>query len=225
MATCINKNGIVENIDWSGDKLGWTDSNDCNWLMLNAEFPLKVCVKTLSADGIFLRPFYRRISEWSESFFDTRMFSFSWHKNSRICLNHRCQSDCFFWKYIIYDNVLNWGNLEKEKCSLKNKPLQNEAFSSSLRLFLKASSSMAFRIAFGETISCGEDDWILFEEFKSNSLQSRPGFAETRIGKSRSIVSSFLVVRSLTLKRKQIWSSLAFAPTFADLRQLLKHVN
>ena len=85
---------------------------------------------------------------------------------------------------------------------------------------------MALRIAFGETIPCDEeDDCILFVGFKSNSLQSRPGFAETRIGKSRSIISSFLVVRSLTLKRKQIWSSLAFAPTFADLRQLLKHVN
>ena len=93
---------------------------------------------------------------------------------------------------------------------------------------MNASSSMALRIAFGETIPCGddeEDDCILFEGFKSNSLQSRPGFAETRIGKSRSMMSSFLVVRSLTLKRKQIWSSLAFAPTFADLRQLLKHVN
>ena len=115
---------------------------------------------------------------------------------------------------------------------LKSKPLQKAAFSSWLKLFLNSSSSMALRIAFGETIFCmspcdddKKEDCILFEEFKSNSLQSRPGFAEIRIGKSRSIISSFLVVRSLTLKRKQIWSSLDFAPPFAARRQLLKQVN
>ena len=91
---------------------------------------------------------------------------------------------------------------------------------------------MALRIAFCETIFCmspcdddKKEDCILLEEFKSNSLQSRPGFAEIRIGKSRSIISSFLDVLSLTLNRKHIWSSLDFAPPFAALRQLLKQVN
>ena len=91
---------------------------------------------------------------------------------------------------------------------------------------------MALRIAFGDTIFCmsprdddKKEDCILLEEFKSNSLQSRPGFAEIRIGKSRSIISSCLVVRSFTLKRKQIWSSFAFAPPFSFLRQCWKQVN
>ena len=110
--------------------------------------------------------------------------------------------------------------------------MQKAAFSSSLKLFLNSSSSMALRIEFGDTIFCmstcdddKKEDCVLLEEFKSNSLQSRPGFAEIRIGKSRSIISSFLVVRSLTLKRKQIWSSLYFGRPFAALRQWLKQVN
>ena len=85
---------------------------------------------------------------------------------------------------------------------------------------LKASSSIALRIAAGEIIpgmfACEKvervefqvdaqgKDGVLFDGRNAISLQSRPGFAKIRIGKRRSITCSLNVVRSLTLNRKRI---------------------
>ena len=117
-------------------------------------------------------------------------------------------------------------------------PSQNAVFSSSVNLVLKASSSTALRIAVGEIIpgmlagvkvesvfhvDAQGNDGVLFEGRNAISLQSRPGLAKIRIGKRRSITCSLNVVRSLTLKRKRIWSSFDFAPGI--LRQWLKQVN
>ena len=98
-------------------------------------------------------------------------------------------------------------------------PSQNAAFSSSVNFVLKASSSTALRIAVGEImpgmfagvnvesefqVDAHGNDGVLFDGRNAISLQSRPGLAKIRIGKSRSITCSLKVVRSLTLKRKRI---------------------
>ena len=162
---------------------------------------------------------------WNEKFiFICMNHTVWWTGSEQYCLSDLIRYNfkqllCYFFLYYLW-------------------PSQNAAFSSSVNFVLKASSSNALRMADGEIIpgmfasvnvesgfqvDVQGNDGVLFEGRNAMSLQSRPGLAKIRIGKSRSITCSLKVVRSLTLKRKRIWSSFDFAPGI--LRQWLKQVN